>query len=70
MVEIIIWFTPPLAILGAVLNSYKRIEGFYVWLITNTILLIEAFQKDNAPHALLWAAYIIICLNGIKQWKE
>ncbi len=59
-----------LAILGVVLNNHKRIEGFYCFMLSNTMWLII-----NAQHGIYvesWQNAVFLCLafHGYFKWKK
>ena len=64
------WILTALSIGGALLNSNKRVEGFYFWLVGNAGWLIFAIQAEHYGQAVLWAFYFGICINGIYQWRK
>jgi len=65
------WILSAVSILGAILNTRKRVEGFYVWNIGNIgwiLYIVLTAQKDLYGQILLWLAYIGVCCYGIYNW--
>lgn len=55
---------------GAILNTRMDIRGFYVWLFSNTILLILHAVAGLWLLCLLDIAYYQINLKGIMNWRR
>jgi len=58
------------AIIGALLNSYQRPEGFYFWIASNTFFVLFNLHYNHTAVAALFAMYLIISINGIFTWKR
>ena len=58
------------AIFGALLNSYQRIEGFYCWILSNIFFIIFNMHHEHHSVAILFMFYLIITLNGIYTWMK
>ncbi len=54
---------------GAELNARMRIEGFYVWLVANAVLLVVHVSSGLWELALLDVLYFRINLVGIRHWR-
>ncbi len=54
---------------GAELNARMRVEGFYVWLVSNLVLLIVHVTSGLWELALLDVLYFRINLVGIRHWR-
>jgi hypothetical protein len=64
------WIATGLSISGAILNAWKRVEGFYLWLIGNA-LWIWFGVVTHAPYIiLLFSVYSLISLFGIYTWRK
>jgi len=62
------WLVVFLALYGAFLNSKQNIYGFFVWIITNTYLLTYNLAIGEISQGVLFAAYLLITMNGIVVW--
>lgn len=64
------WIFTCIAIVGAILNSQAKKEGFYFWIVSNTgFFAYNAFIGEIAMSAL-FAVYLIITINGISTWSK
>lgn len=59
-----------LSILGAYLNAKKKIEGFYIWIISNIGWIIIDTIAGLYFQSILFVVYTIICIEGIIQWRK
>ena len=64
------WIIVALALAGAVLNAARRVEGFYVWVLTNAWLAVHNYSVGEHAQAALWLAYLVICVAGIARWRR
>lgn len=68
--DLIGWLLTINSVIGAILNSHKRIEGFYVWVIGNTGWVLYNLDNQQYPLACLFFIYLIISIMGILQWRK
>jgi len=59
-----------MAISGAILNVYKRREGFALWIFTNSAWTFISLQRQNYSEAAMWGVYLALSLLGFIKWKE
>jgi nicotinamide riboside transporter PnuC len=64
MEELSIFFTI-IAVIGAVLNSYQRIEGFYFWAFSNSFFVLFNMHHKHYSMVVLFCIYLVISINGI-----
>jgi len=64
------WIATGLGILGAIINATKRIEGFYIWIIANTLWIYIGFKTKLYGMAILFFVYLLIVIYGIITWKK
>ena len=64
------WAATSIAILGSILNSSKRIEGFYFWLASNSLYVYINLKLGIPAQAVLFLFNILICVMGVLQWKK
>ena len=70
LVQVVMSLVSVLAVTGAILNARRRIEGFYLWIVANTALLIRNLCIGKYAQVGLWFAYLVICIVGIATWKK
>ena len=64
------WSVIFIALFGAYLNSKQRIEGFFLWVISNSYLMVYNLMINETSQAILFFAYLVITLNGILVWSQ
>ena len=70
MIELIGGIATILSVTGVILNNRRRIECFYIWLVSN--LLSAGIHAVNGPWSLFARDLIFIALaiEGIMIWKR
>jgi nicotinamide riboside transporter PnuC len=70
MIELIGGIATVLSVTGVILNNRRRIECFYIWLVSN--LLSAGIHAVNGPWSLFIRDMIFIALaiEGIIIWKR
>lgn len=67
---LITWILTVLSIIGVILNTRKKVSGFYFWGITNICwMIINADQGQNAQ-AVLFGFYFLMSLYGVWAWGK
>ncbi len=64
------WILSLLSIFGALFNAYKRIEGFYFWIIANIGWIILNIQMGFYEQIPMWIIFTIISFLGILHWRK
>ena len=64
------WVITLISILGAILNAQKKIVGFWVWMLANTLWIVVDLQAGLPAQAALFAVYNGICIYGLLQWRK
>jgi len=67
--ETILLICTLLALLGAYLNSIGRWEGFAIWMLTNLVFMMNNWYIGQWQQAFLFACYLGISLNGLKNYR-
>jgi nicotinamide riboside transporter PnuC len=62
------WTAAIIAITGAILNAFLMKEGFYLWIVSNTIFVYFAYKNKHWGLALTFFVYLIISTIGIIYW--
>jgi len=70
MIDALSWIVSALALVGVVLNIYKRKECFYVWAVTNSCFGAYSFYKTAYSQSALFAVYFVLAIWGIYKWRS
>lgn len=63
------WLVTGVALVGVVLNLYKRRECFYIWGISNSVFAVESYLAGVWNMAFLFSIYFALALWGIYTWR-
>ena len=71
-IYIISWIASALGLAGAILNAEGNIKGFYFWLISNPIIIIQSIIAGSITYsiAFLFTCYTILAIRGMMKWKK
>lgn len=71
-IDIFYWMITGFAIYGVWLNAEMDRRCFYIWMVTNTIFLIETFILGAFNMSFLFGIYLILAIKGMrnKQWQK
>jgi nicotinamide mononucleotide transporter len=58
------------ALMGAFLNAQHRVEGFYLWIVANTLGVYLFATTQLYGMMMLYLVYIGICVYGIVTWRK
>lgn len=59
-----------LSLIGYLFVAKKRVEGFYIWIVANILLLYVVKQKELHAIAALYVAYSLLTIYSIQQWRH
>jgi nicotinamide mononucleotide transporter len=63
-------FTAAFSVMAIILQAYKRIENWLVWILAD-LIYIPLYVKANMPvTAMLYAVFLLIAYAGWRQWKS
>ena len=65
-----IWIITTMAIVGVIFNVKKRIEGFYLWTISNLGFVVIDYKAGLYAQALLFVVYTGLSIWGIVEWRK
>ena len=65
-----IWIITLMAIAGVVLNVKRRIEGFYLWTISNIGFVVVDYYAGLNAQAVLFIVYTGLSIWGIIEWRK
>lgn len=58
-----------LCFLAQYLVALRKIENWWLWILTNTGYVWLYLEKDLEPYAILYAAYLIMATAGLREWN-
>lgn len=70
LIEVLNWTSTVVALMGAYLISKQDFKGFHFWVFSNTFFCFYNLYIDNIAGCLLFAVYLMITLNGIRNTKK
>jgi len=68
--ETIMWILTGVGVTAAFLNSRRRIEGFYLWLVCNAGWITIDILKEMYAQTTLFIIYSLLCIYGIYEWRK
>lgn len=63
------WTATFIVIIGAVLNALAMKEGFYLWIVSNSLFMFFSYKNKHWGLFLIFCTYLIISFIGIIYWK-
>lgn len=63
------WILTAIALIGAMLNSERKKEGFYYWVVSNSGFCVYNFCIHEYAMSFLFGIYLLITINGLRTWK-
>jgi len=70
MIDLLMWIVSGFALIGVILNIYKRQSCFVIWIFTNFAHCIYCFHKTAYPQSALFAVYFGLAIWGVIKWKQ
>jgi hypothetical protein len=64
------WIVVLAALIGVVLNIYKKAVCFVIWFFTSSIWCIYDFAIGAYEQSALFAVYTLLAIWGIIQWRK
>ena len=68
--EVLSWVMSFVALLGTILNTNMRKEGFYLWFFSNIYIAIIDFKAGLYAQAALFTIYALLAIRGILVWNR
>jgi nicotinamide riboside transporter PnuC len=68
--SILAWVAFVFAVLGAYLAAKKKASCWWVWLVTNILWSIYAYQTKQWPILLTEIVFVVSNIYGIICWKK
>lgn len=66
--KVISWVGMTCSFIGVVLNVYKIVWCWPIWLIGNCFWIYWSYKKREPAQLILWVVYQIINMLGWYQW--
>lgn len=63
--KLIEWIATFIAITGALLNAFLLKQGFYLWIVSNSLWIFLGFKRKMYGLALTFLVFLIISIIGI-----
>ncbi len=64
------WIAFSLALIGAVLNARKRVEGFYFWLLSNGFFIWLNVTQRQWGETATFIMFTVVTCYGIYNWRK
>ena len=64
------WIATVFSIIGIVLNSFKNIYCWPVWIISNFIWIYYSYNNKQNASLFLWIVFLIFNIFGWYQWTQ
>lgn len=68
--EIFLWCNTILAIIGTFLNAKRVRFGFIIWMVTNTVFVVNNLIIKSYPQAALFGVYFVLAVFGWISWGK
>lgn len=70
MLDMISWFASGLSLFGYLLNSWKKIQCWPVWILSNVVWAYVSYKLGN--NALLFLQFVCMAFGvyGWRQWSK
>jgi len=63
------WIATIFGLVGTALNAYHYVEGFLFWMISNPLLMYQAWRERSFNMALMFLVYLALAVVGLYQWS-
>lgn len=59
-----------LSIFAQILQTRKRLENWYIWILVDTVYILIYVSKDLYLSALLYAVFLALAMQGVIEWRR
>lgn len=59
-----------LSIFAQILQTRKRLENWYIWIVVDAVYILIYISKDLYLSAILYAVFLALAIQGIIEWKR
>jgi nicotinamide riboside transporter PnuC len=70
LIDIILWVTTGVAVVGTILNARQNKYGFVLWIISNISFIICNIVLEIYSQSFLFFIYTIISVYGLITWSK
>ena len=70
LITLISWILTTLSVIGAIRNAQGKIDGFYIWVVSNVGWIVYDIVTNQPAQIALFSVYAVISLYGILKWNK
>jgi len=70
MIEFIPWIALVLGVIGIVLNAFRKVQGFVIWIGSNLLFIYSAASNNNWAQVIFFVFCVFACIFGIYNWMK
>jgi nicotinamide riboside transporter PnuC len=70
LITLISWILTTLSVIGAIRNAQGKIDGFYIWVVSNVGWVVYDIVTNQPAQIALFSVYTLITLYGIYKWSK
>jgi nicotinamide mononucleotide transporter len=59
-----------LSIFAQILQTRKRLENWYLWILVDTVYILIYVSKELYLSALLYAVFLALAMQGVIEWRR
>jgi nicotinamide mononucleotide transporter len=59
-----------LSIFAQILQTRKRLENWYIWILVDTVYILIYVSKELYLSALLYAVFLALAMQGVFEWRR
>lgn len=64
------WLALLLSVVGSLMINYKKQYGFYVYLISNALMVYMFVRLQNVAQSIQFIFFIVLNIHGIIKWRD
>jgi nicotinamide riboside transporter PnuC len=68
MLTVISWILTILSVIGAIRNAQGKIDGFIIWLVSNSGWVVYDIVTHQPAQIALFSIYTVITIYGLYKW--
>jgi nicotinamide mononucleotide transporter len=59
-----------LSIFGQILQTRKRLENWYIWIVVDAVYILIYVSKDLYLSAILYTVFLALAIQGAIEWRR
>ena len=63
------WLASILGLAGTVLNAYQYAVGFVFWMVSNPLLMYQAWREQSFNMVMMFSLYLAFSVIGLLRWS-